>query len=72
MTKLETSFTINGTVVEFEEDLGSGYKVYLENRSDYGITKYIVRDNKVIFSIYAEADGDEMAHISELNINLMG
>lgn len=71
MTKLSRSFTINNNVVEHEKDLGNGYAVYTEIASGYGMTKYIVKNDEVLFSIYAEADGDDMAHISEFDINLM-
>lgn len=71
MVNIETRYTINGNVVDFEQDLGKGYKVYTRNDSGCGLQKYITYNNKVLFDIYVEADGDECAHISEFDITLL-
>lgn len=71
MANVETSYTINGNIVYLEKDLGKGYKVYAENNSGYGQQKYITHNDKVLFDIYVEADGDECAHIEQFNITFL-
>lgn len=71
MVNIKTNYTINGNIVFLEKDLGKGYKIYAESCSICSSQKYITCDDKVLFSLYVEADGDECAHISEFDITLL-
>lgn len=70
--KVERSFSINGKVVDFIKTLGNGYALY--KQADFKGDKmvaYITRDDKVLFEITMEADGDCCAHISLFDVSPM-
>lgn len=73
MTDLVKSFTISNEVVYFEKQLGNGYQLYILNdQSGDCITKYIVKDDKVLFEITVSSDTcGEGSYINNFIVNYL-
>lgn len=73
--RVKKGLVIDGVVVELLKELGAGYELYEsseEIEGGYGKRYYIAYNGVVMFELTAVADGDDMAHIDEFNVRLIG
>lgn len=62
--KVDTSFTIDGQIVEFFQDLGKNIKVYY-NSDCVSPVFYITKEDKVIIKFSGYVSGDDMSCLTD-------